>query len=406
MQLIWYLPSLLIGITTGLVSGYWQMALVSLLMVGSMLAINLWRNRYPPFNEGDHIVVSLAGVAIANRVLPHRELFWKKNWHHLLLAHFQSRQTPNQLEVMLREKTRSGFWHEGKTLGASYWLGANAEGEVHLNTETDGAHLIIIGPTGSGKSELLKLICLSVLEADSCQLMLFDFKGGACLSEFASQALLFATDMDIDHANDSWRKVSELLIKRERIFQQAGVSSIEQFQLQQELKRVVVVVDELSQALQSSQLASTCIEDICARGRSLGVHLVVAGQSLVGVPRSLLTNLRARIAMVSCDPIDLVQLGMPVNRTLQPIVAGFGSALVMGATRPARDFYFPLGFRPEPRQVALTPSGEPPPPARSQALRQMYLAQEPEQYQPEEPSSSRDSQLLSRMEGLRWSAHR
>ena len=406
MQFIWYLPSLLIGIATGLVSGYWQMALVSFLMVGLMLAVNIWKNRYPVFTESDRVDLSAAGVAIANRVLPQNELFWKKSWHQLLLAHLKSHETPNHLELILREKSRSGFWKNSWQIGLAYWLGATADGELHLEAETDGAHLIIVGPTGSGKSELLKLICLSLLEADSCQLILFDFKGGACLSEFSDKALLFATDIDIEQANDSWRKVSAILIERERLLQEAGVSNIEQFQHQQDLKRVVVVVDELSPAFQSGQLASTCIEDICARGRSLGVHLVVAGQSLVGIPRSLLTNLRARIAMESCDPIDTVQLGLPVNRTPQLAVAGFGSALFMGALKQVREFYFPLGFRPEPKPVALTPSGEPAPPVRSQALRQMYLAQEPELHQPGEPSSSHDSQLLSRMEGLRWSAHR
>lgn len=406
MQLIWYLPSLIIGVTTGLISGYWQMALVSFLMVGLMLSINLWRNRYPQFSESDRVVVSLAGVALANRVLPQYELFWKKSWHQLLLAHFQSHQTPNQLHAIMRDKSQFGFWNGGFSPGASYWLGANASGEIHLDTETDGAHLIIVGPTGSGKSELLKLICLSILEADNCQLVLFDFKGGACLAEFASKALLFATDVDREHANDCWRKVSAILLDRERMFQQAGVSNIEQYQHQQDLKRIVVIVDELSHAYQSGQLASTCIEDICARGRSLGVHLVVAGQSLVGIPRSLLTNLRARIAMASCDPIDLVQLGLPVNRPYQPAIAGFGSAIFVGALQQVRDFYFPLGFRPEPKPEVLSPSDALPPPARSQALRQMYLDQVPKQHQPEALSSSHDSQLLSRMAGSRWSAHR
>jgi hypothetical protein len=49
MQLIWYLPSLLIGLSVGFSSGYWQMALVSALMVSLMFGITLYKNRYPIF---------------------------------------------------------------------------------------------------------------------------------------------------------------------------------------------------------------------------------------------------------------------------------------------------------------------------------------------------------------------
>ena len=406
MHFLWYLPSLLIGITTGFTSGYWQMALISFMMVCLMLAINLWKNRYPTFSNLDPVIVSAAGVAIGNRVLPQRELFWKKSWHQLLISHLRSNATPNQLDSIMKEKQKSGFWNGNWRNGLRYWLGLTQDGELQLDTEQDGAHLIIVGPTGSGKSELLKLLCQSLLEAENCELVLFDFKGGACLFEFSSRALAFATDLDLENANDCWRKVSSILLERERQFQQAGVSNIEQFQKIHELKPVVVVIDELSHAYQTGQLAATCIEDICARGRSLGVHLVVAGQSLVGIPRSLLTNLRARIAMASCDPIDLVQLAIPVNRPPQPAVAGFGAACFMSSSKQLKEFYFPLGFRPEPRQEALIASGELPQPARSQALRQMCLAQEPVRNPVAEPSSIHDSQLLSRMEALRWSVRR
>ena len=78
MQLIWYLPSLIIGLTAGFSSGYWQLALISTLMVSLMLGVSLYKNRYPVFEPDSRIDVSVGQVAIANRVLPRIEFFWKK----------------------------------------------------------------------------------------------------------------------------------------------------------------------------------------------------------------------------------------------------------------------------------------------------------------------------------------
>jgi hypothetical protein len=75
---------------------------------------------------------------------------------------------------------------------------------------------------------------------------------------------------------------------------------------------LVLVIDELQALLQVSTI-QVALEDIAARGRSLGVHLLVSSQSLHGIPRSLLVNLGLRIAVGKPDPIDLAQLGIPRN---------------------------------------------------------------------------------------------
>jgi hypothetical protein len=237
--------------------------------------------------------------------------------------------------------------------------------------------------------------------------VLFDFKGGATLEQFEGHAIGLATDLDHGKQKQLWDFVTGELAKREQIFASRQVSGIEQFhQLGEQMSEIVVVVDEFAAALATGPKALSCLEDVCARGRSLGVHLIAATQSLTGIPRSMLTNLRARIAMASSDPIDLVQLGMNPNKLSLAAVAGWGSGFVATATASAEGFYFPLGFTPKPKLEALIPSGEQPQPVRSQLLRQMYSSPEPEQDQPAAPFSTQESQLLSRMEGLRWSGHK
>jgi S-DNA-T family DNA segregation ATPase FtsK/SpoIIIE len=406
MQLIWYLPSLIIGLTAGFSSGYWQLALISSLMVSLMLGVSLYKNRYPVFEQDSIIHVSAGQVAIANRVLPRFEFLWKKQWHELLLANHTRQSAPDFLALTKDQVFERGFDLDPAEL-LQLWLGANNSSQKVLSLVSDGPHLIIVGPTGSGKSELLKLLMYSLLQGSTCDLVLFDFKGGATLERFEAHALGLATDLDSAKQSQLWDLLSGELSKREQIFASRQVSDIEQFnELGERMSEIVVVVDEFAAALATGPKASSCLEDVCARGRSLGVHLIAATQSLTGIPRSMLTNLRARIAMASSDPIDLVQLGMNPNKLSLAFVAGWGSGYLATANSSAEGFYFPLGFTPKPKLEVLIPSGERPLPARSQLLRQMYSSPEPEQDQPAALFSNPESQLLLRMEGLRLSGHK
>jgi energy-coupling factor transporter ATP-binding protein EcfA2 len=339
-------------------------------------------------------------------VLPRFELFWKKQWHELLLANHARQLAPDFLAWTKDQIFEHGFdLDPAKSL--QLWIGANNSSQKVLSLATAGPHLIIVGPTGSGKSELLKLLIYSLLQQSSCDLVLFDFKGGATLESFEQHAVGLATDLETPKQVQLWDFVAGELENREQIFASRQVSGIEQFnELGEQMSEIVVVVDEFAAALATGVKAISCLEDVCARGRSLGVHLIAATQSLTGIPRSMLTNLRARIAMASSDPIDLVQLGMNSGKLSLASVTGWGSGYLATANTSAEGFYFPLGFTPKPKLEVLIPSGEQPLPARSQLLRQMYSSPEPEQDQPGAPVSIPESQLLSRMEGLRWSGHK
>jgi energy-coupling factor transporter ATP-binding protein EcfA2 len=402
MQLIWYLPSLLIGLSVGLSSGYWQMAVISALMVSLMFGFSLYKNRYPVFEPGAKIHLSIGQVAIENRVLPRYEIFWKQQWHELLLRHHKSKSAPSFLESTL-VKVRSGF-DLGPAKHLPLWIGADTESERVLNLSNEGPHLIIVGPTGSGKSEFLKLLVHSLLQQGNSELVLFDFKGGATLDKFEENSIGLATDLTPLKQKQLWEFISGELANREQQFSTLQVANLNQFNaLGNSMAPIVVIVDEFAAALATGAVATSCLDDVCARGRSLGVHLIAATQSLTGIPRAMLTNLRARVAMVSSDPIDLVQLGMNPNKLSVAPIVGWGCGYVATANSAASGFYFPLGFMPEPKKEAWIQSGEQPLPARSQLLRQMYSSPEPRQDLPEEPSSIPESQLLSRMEGLRWS---
>lgn len=402
MQILWYLPSLLVGIITGIQSGYWQLALLSTLMVSAMVITKLIKNRYPKFESGARIDISLAGVAIANRVLPRWPIFWKSEWSEIILEKINEQSSSAQAEELLGEISANNFSMAGDKDGVRFWLGISKGNSLQLDMKNDGPHLMIVGPTGSGKSELLNLILLSALSSQKLKLALFDFKGGAALEKFQEAAIGLATDLSPSVQLELWQLLAQELLHREELFAEIKVSGIEGLLAKGErMPRLVVVVDEFAAALSSSALAQTTLENICARGRSLGIHLIAASQTLSGIPRSMLTNLRTRIAMESSDPIDLVQIGINPSKDPTIELAGFGSGWLVRSNQKAMPFNFPLGIRPKLLPVRSEEESEPARPARSQFLRQKYLDLEQEMDPKLELSSTPDLKLLSRMARLR-----
>jgi energy-coupling factor transporter ATP-binding protein EcfA2 len=407
MQWIWYLPSMLVGLGFGFSSGYWQLALISVLMVGMLVGTQGYKNRYPQFDENSVVHTSNASVAIGNRVLPRFQFLWKAHWHQLLLTEL-SRASAGDHFARALDRIRQEHFRVIESAGElSSWIGVSEQRELTLDLVSDGPHLIIVGPTGSGKSEFLRMLLTSLRATQDFELALFDYKGGAALEEFAQGSLGMATDLDPESQLELYTLLANELASRERLFASAKCSSIEQYVAAgNSLLRLVVVVDEFVAALSSGPKALATIEDIAARGRSLGLHLVAATQSLSGVSRAMLTNLRARVVMTSSDPIDMVQLGINPGKHKPTIITGWASAIVYCGSNQAESFSFPLGVRPEPLTAQLPSSSEQLQPARSQALRQMYSSQEPELDRLPRPASNPDSQLLSRMARLHSSKHR
>ena len=410
MQWIWYLPSMLIGLSFGISSGYWQLALVSVLMVLILVGTQAYKNRYPNFDENSVVHISKASVAIGNRVLPRFQFLWKAHWHQLLLSRLSRSGAEDQFSTAFTRIKSHGFKLTGgeqQGLALQGWIGVTPGSELIFDLVTQGPHLIVVGPTGSGKSEFLRLLLTSLSANQNFQLALFDFKGGAALEEFAEDAIGIATDLNPQSQQALFSRLADELSRREQLFADHKCSSIENYLASgDELPRLVVVVDEFVTALASSPKALATIEDIAARGRSLGVHLVAATQSLTGVSRSMITNLRARVVMASSDPIDMVQLGINPSKHKPISLAGWASAIVARSNFEAESFSFPLGVRPEPLTAQLPSSSEQSQPARSLALRQMYSSQVQELDPSQELSSSPDSQLLSRMAKLHSSTHR
>lgn len=190
------------------------------------------------------------------------------------------------------------------SLEASFLVGHE---EIALDIVADGPHAVVGGTTGSGKSELLVSWVASLAHAYSSaelNILLVDFKGGAAFAglERLHQCVGLMTDLDEAGALRAMESLKSELRYREHVLATEGVRAIDETDA---LPRLLVVVDEFAAMLQEHPDLHKLFVDIAARGRSLGVHLVLCTQRPADAVRdALMTNCGLRICLRVNDEND------------------------------------------------------------------------------------------------------
>jgi S-DNA-T family DNA segregation ATPase FtsK/SpoIIIE len=344
MQGLWFLPSLIFGAFTGFSTGNWQM----LLFAGTSVLtwpLSSWLQRVRYFNLEGQVRVDDGEVWIGEHRLPRREIFWRRQWHQFVWDGLAVEAEGLALPDLLATASARGF------IGfqpEALWLGAADGQNFEFNLTRDGPHIFIVGATGTGKSELLRLMVTGWLStSQDLELTLIDFKGGATMAKFANhpRVIGLATDLALTDVLAIAETLERQLLARQQRLAEAAASNIEAFQAAGgRLKRHIIVIDEMGELLRQHPKLAQVLDQIAARGRSLGMHLVVANQSLAGVSRTLLVNLRARLAIGDMDPIDLNQLGFKTRATAQRLAANWRSAKLRTGEGFELSFAFPVGF--------------------------------------------------------------
>jgi len=184
--------------------------------------------------------------------------------------------------------------------GLAAVIGAGELGVVSVDLVADGPHAIVGGTTGSGKSELLIswLLALATTRSpDTVTMLLVDFKGGSAFGALRGlpHCVGVVTDLDDDSAQRALDSLAAELRHRERVLADAGARSIEQCPA---LPRLLIVVDEYAAVAQGYPHLHALFSDLAARGRSLGIHLVLCTQRPAGVVRdAVLANAGLRISL-------------------------------------------------------------------------------------------------------------
>ncbi len=182
-------------------------------------------------------------------------------------------------------------------------VGVHDGGVLEIDLVGGGPHAIVAGTTGSGKSEFLLawLAALALCHPPSrVAFLLVDFKGGAAFEPIRRLPHVTGIVTDLDAA-EAERAVSSLraeLRHRETVLRTERARDIVELDPDVELARLVIVIDEFQAMIERFPDLGAVIADIAARGRSLGVHLILASQRPNGVVREQVTaNCPIRVSL-------------------------------------------------------------------------------------------------------------
>jgi S-DNA-T family DNA segregation ATPase FtsK/SpoIIIE len=141
---------------------------------------------------------------------------------------------------------------------------------------------------------------------------LIDYKGGAAFAECADlpHTLGVVTDLDAHLTARALTSLDAELRRRELAFATAGVADLEDYRASpaarsEPLGRLVLLVDEFASLADELPSFVAGLVGIAQRGRSLGVHLVLATQRPAGVVSAeIKANMALRIALRVTDPSE------------------------------------------------------------------------------------------------------
>jgi S-DNA-T family DNA segregation ATPase FtsK/SpoIIIE len=230
-------------------------------------------------------------------------------------------------------------------------VGCTATGPLELDLVRHGPHALVGGTTGSGKSEFLLAWLTALARAyapDEVSFLLVDFKGGAAFEPIRELPHVTGVVTDLDGA-EARRAVESLraeLRHRESVLADAGARDVRELADAVDLPRLVIVVDEFQAMIEQFGELGAVVADIAGRGRSLGVHLVLASQRPNGVVRDQVTaNCAIRVSL------------RVLQRADSDAVVGTPCAAEIPSDLPGRGVVDPGDGRPVPFQSAIATQG-------------------------------------------------
>lgn len=226
-----------------------------------------------------------------------------------------------RLDPPTAEAVRAGWSEQPRSTRAV--VGVSLDGPFALDLVRDGPHALVAGTTGSGKSELLQTLVASLAVAnrpDAMNFVLVDYKGGAAFKDCVRlpHTVGMVTDLDANLVERALTSLGAELTRREHLLAGAGAKDIEDYldllarrPALEAMPRLLIVIDEFASMARELPDFVTGLVNIAQRGRSLGIHLLLATQRPSGVVSGEIranTNLRIALRVTdgaeSTDVID------------------------------------------------------------------------------------------------------
>lgn len=222
----------------------------------------------------------------------------------------QKKEVKRELKDLQKDKE---FWTKSSQHEVSVPVGWDINHkEVCFEIGNEQNHTLICGHSGSGKSNFLHVLIQNLAfyyAPNEIQLFLLDYKEGVEFNAY--------TDPILDHARLvsvassvgfgvsflSW--LCDEIKKRSELFKQFKVKDLSDYRKHEKMPRLIVVVDEF-QVLFSDNESTKAVEGhlntLLKKGRSYGVHLVLATQTMRGT--DINPSFKAQIANRIALPMD------------------------------------------------------------------------------------------------------
>ncbi len=199
-----------------------------------------------------------------------------------------------------------------------------------------GPHGLVIGATGSGKSEFLRTLVLGLAlthSSEQLNMVLVDFKGGATFAGMSQlphvSAVITNLAQELTLVDRMQDALSGEMVRRQELLREAGnYASVRDYEKARAagdplapMPSLLIVVDEFSEMLSAKPEFIDLFVAIGRLGRSLGLHLLLASQRLEeGRLRGLESHLSYRVGLRTFSAAESRSvLGVPDAYELPPV---------------------------------------------------------------------------------------
>ncbi|GAA6810435.1 FtsK/SpoIIIE domain-containing protein [Helicobacter pylori] len=226
----------------------------------------------------------------------------------------QKKQVKRELKDLQREQE---FWTKSSQFRVSVPVGWDINHkEVCFEIGEAQNHTLICGRSESGKSNFLHVLIQNLAfyyAPNEIQLFLLDYKEGVEFNAYTDPAILeharlvsVASSVGFGVSFLSW--LDKETKRRGELFKQFNVKDLSDYRKHGEIPRLIVVIDEFQVLFSDSttkekERVERYLNTILKKGRSYGVHLILATQTMRGadINKSLMAQIANRIAL----PMDV-----------------------------------------------------------------------------------------------------
>ncbi len=224
----------------------------------------------------------------------------------------QKKEVKRELKDLQKDEK---FWTKSSQYEVSVPVGWDINHkEVCFEIGNEQNHTLICGRSGSGKSNFLHVLIQNLAfyyAPDEVQLFLLDYKEGVEFNAYTDPILeharLVSVASSVSYGITFLKWLCDEIQKRAELFKQFKVKDLSDYRKHEKMARLIVVVDEFQvlfsdKSTQVKGSVDQSLNTLLKKGRSYGVHLVLATQTMRG--GEIDSSFKAQIANRIALPMD------------------------------------------------------------------------------------------------------